>query len=55
MRMRRDTVLVTAALAIGAVNMIFFGGLATTYGFALGVLASPAVMRYDEARREADR
>lgn len=36
-------------------NMLFFGGQATTYGFCLSLLALPGVLRYDEARKESDR
>jgi Mg2+/citrate symporter len=53
-RVKRDAVIVTFALTMGAVEILFLGARPSVFTFLIGLLVSPLVLRYDEARREDD-
>lgn len=53
-RVQRDAVIVTFALTMGAVEILFLGARPSVFTFLIGLLVSPLVLRYDEARRETD-
>lgn len=51
-RFKRDTIIVVFALGMGAYEIAIGGGRASVFTFLGGLLISPIVLRYDEARRE---
>lgn len=51
---KRDTVIVTFALTLGAIDVLFFGARPSTLTFVTGLLLSPLVLRIDEARKDGD-
>lgn len=50
-RWKRDTVIVTFALTLGAIEVLLLGARASTLTFVTGLLLSPLVLRIDEARQ----
>lgn len=51
-KIRRDTVIVSFALGMGGVEIMFLGARASVFTFLVGILLSPLVLRYEEARKE---
>ena len=51
-RWKRDSTIVTFALGMGAVEILFLGGRASVFTFLIGLLLSPLVLRIDESRRD---
>lgn len=51
-RVTRDLAVVVFALGFGGVELMFLGARPSALTFLGGLLLSPLVMRYDEARRD---
>lgn len=51
-RWKRDSIIVTFALAGGAYEIVAGGGRASVFTFLIGLLLSPLVLRIDESRKE---
>lgn len=51
-KIRRDTIIVTFTLAMAFVEIMFLGARPSALTFLGGLLISPLVLRYDEARKE---
>lgn len=49
-RWKRDSIIVTFALAAGAFEIVLGGGRASVFTFLIGLLLSPLVLRIDESR-----
>lgn len=49
-RWKRDTIIVTFALSLASIDVLFFGARASTLTFCTGLLLSPLVLRIDESR-----
>lgn len=49
-RWQRDSVLVTFALSLAALETVFFDARGSVYTFCLGILLSPLVLRIDERK-----
>lgn len=50
-RWKRDSIIVTFALAGGAYEIVVGGGRASVFTFLIGLLLSPLVLRIDESRK----
>lgn len=53
-KLRRDVIIVGFALSVAAIDILFLGARPSTLTFCTGLLLSPLVIRYDEARRDED-
>lgn len=51
-KIKRDVAITTFALTVAAIDILFFGARPSTLTFCTGILLSPLVIRYDEARRD---
>lgn len=51
-RFQRDTIIVSFALGMSAVEIAFLGARPQVFTFLAGILISPLVLRYDETRKE---
>jgi hypothetical protein len=51
-RITRDVAIITFALGFGAIELLFLGARTSALTFLGGLLLSPLVLHYDEARRE---
>lgn len=51
-KIRRDTIIVVFTLGMGGYEVMFGGARASVFTFLGGLLISPIVLRYDEARKE---
>jgi hypothetical protein len=51
-RVTRDVAIITFALGFGAIELLFLGARTSALTFLGGLLLSPLVLHYDEARRE---
>lgn len=51
-KIRRDTAIVVFALGMGGFEIMFGGARPSVFTFLGGLILSPLVMRYDEARKE---
>lgn len=51
-KLRRDSIIVVFALGMAGFEIMFGGARPSVFTFLGGLILSPLVMRYDEARKE---